>query len=140
MKKLIMAAVFLAVFVLGSPLFAQKISPEKSSEYFYENITLEKIYPSRAGYILQYRKGVNGIGRVYIPNEWFTDAASKAELITLPRGKNWPSMTVFYKEGEFTHLRLYVHRWKGHQTWGNVPLNVDVDPYFKDVSTVKLEF
>ena len=140
MKKLIVAAVFTAVFVLGSPLFAQKISPEKSSEYFYENVTLEKIYPSREGYILQYRKEVNGIGRVYIPNEWFTDAASKAELITLPRGKNWPSMTVFYKEGEFTHLRLYVHRWKGHQTWGNVPLNVDVEPYFKDVSTVKLEF
>jgi hypothetical protein len=140
MKKLIMAAVFVAVFALGSPLFAQKISPEKSSEYFYENVTLEKIYPSRLGYILQYRKGVNGIGRVYIPNEWFTDAASKAELISLPRGKNWPSMTVFYKEGEFSHLRLYVHRWKGHQTWGNVPLNVDLEPYFKDVTTVKLEF
>ncbi|MDR2478828.1 MAG: hypothetical protein LBD48_05885, partial [Treponema sp.] len=129
MRKLIMAAGFWAVCAIGSPLFAQQISPEKSSEYFYENITLEKVYPSRLGYILQYRKGLNGIGRVYVPNEWFTAAASKAELITLPPGKNWPSMTVFYKEGEFSHLRLYVHRWKGHNTWGNVPLAAPIDQY-----------
>ena len=140
MKKLIMAAVVLAVFALGSPLFAQQISPEKSSEYYYKSITLEKVYPSRAGYILQYRKGVNGIGRLYVPNEWFTDAASRAELINLPPGKNWPSVTVFYKEGEFSHLRLYIHRWRGHNTWGNVPQSVPVERYFENVNTVKLEF
>jgi hypothetical protein len=140
MKHISMAVVFLAVFALGSPLFAQKLSPEKSSEYFYENITLEKIYPSRLGYILQYRKGVNGLARLYIPNEWFTDAGSKAELINLPRGKNWPSVSVYYKEGTFSHLRLYVHRWKGHQTWGNVPLNVPIEEYFENVETIKLEF
>jgi hypothetical protein len=140
MKKISVAVILLAVFALGSPLFAQKISPEKSSEYFYENVSLEKIYPSRGGYVLQYRKGVNGIGRLYVPNEWFTDAAGKAELITLPKGKNWPSLTVYYKEGTFSHLRLYVHRWKGHQTWGNIPLNVSVDQYFENVETIKLEF
>jgi hypothetical protein len=140
MKHISITVIFLAVFALGSPLFAQQLSPEKSSEYFYENITLEKIYPSRMGYILQYRKGVNGLARLYVPNEWFTDAASRAELITLPKGKNWPSVSVYYKNGEFSHLRLYIHRWKGHQTWGNVPLNVPIEEYFENVETIKLEF
>ena len=140
MRKLIMAAGFLAVCAFGLPLFAQQISPEKSSEYFYENITLEKVFPSRAGYILQYRKGINGLGRVYVPNEWFTAAAGKAELVILPPGKNWPSMSVFYKDGEFSHLRLYVHRRKEHNTWGNVPLTAPIDQYFENVDTIKLEF
>lgn len=140
MKKLGFLAILPVLFTLGAPLFAQQISPEHSSEYFYKNITLEKVYPSRAGYILQYRKGVNGIGLAYVPNEWFTDAASKAELINLPPGKNWPSMTVFYKEGEFSHLRLYVHRWKGHTTWGTVPQNANIDQHFENADAIKLEF
>jgi hypothetical protein len=140
MKKLGFLAILPVLFTLGASLFAQPISPEHSSEYFYKNITLEKVYPSRAGYILQYRKGVNGIGLAYVPNEWFTDAASKAELIMLPPGKNWPSLTVFYKEGEFSHLRLYVHRWKSHTTWGTVPQNAAIDQHFENADAIKLEF
>ena len=140
MKIFIIAAAAMILFSFGGPLFAQQISPEHSSEYFYENVHLEKIYPTRLGFILQYRKGINGIARMYVPNEWFTDAASKAELIYLPPGKNWPSVTVYFKSGEFSHLRLYVHRWRGHDTWGNVPLNIDITPYFENVETIKLEF
>ncbi|MDR2433390.1 MAG: hypothetical protein LBD47_02325 [Treponema sp.] len=140
MRTLIIALAALTLVLSGAPLFAQQISPEHSSEYFYENVYVEKIYPSRLGYILQYRKGINGLARMYIPNEWFTDAASKGELIYLPPGNNWPSVTVYFKNGEFSHLRLYVHRWRGHETWGNVPLNVDITPYFDNVETVKLEF
>ena len=140
MRTLIIAAAALILFSLGGPLFAQQISPEHSSEYFYKNVHLEKVYPTRLGYILQYRKGINGIARMYVPNEWFTNAAGKAELLYLLPGKDWPSVTVYFKEGEFSHLRLYVHRSKGHDTWGNVPLNVDITPYFENVETVKFEF
>ncbi|MDR1252221.1 MAG: hypothetical protein LBK62_08640 [Treponema sp.] len=140
MRTFIITVVMLTVFSLGAPLFAQTISPEHSSEYFYTNVTLEKVYPSRLGYILQYRKGGTGLAHIYVPNEWFTDAASKAELIFLPAGKNWPSVTVYYKNGEFSHIRLYVHPWKGHETWGNIPLNVDINRYFENVESVKLEF
>jgi hypothetical protein len=140
MRTLIIALAALTLVLSGAPLFAQQISPEHSSEYFYENVHLEKIYPTRLGYILQYRKGINGLARMYVPNDWFTDAASKAELIYLPPGGNWPSVTVYFKSGEFSHLRLYVHRWRGHETWGSVPLNVDIAPYFDNVETVKLEF
>ncbi|MDR0442268.1 MAG: hypothetical protein LBH44_02540 [Treponema sp.] len=137
MKKIIIALFILA---LALPVFAQKISEENSSDVYYVNLTLEKVYPSKDGYVLQYRRGVNGIGYIGIPNEWFTDAASKAELIALPRGKNWPTVTVFYKHGEFSHIRLYVHKSKAHPTWGNVPQGADVSRHFKDAENFKLEF
>ena len=137
MKKLIVILLFLAVF---SPLSVFAISEENSSDFYYVNVHLEKIYPTGQGYLLLYRKGINQIATVGIPNEWFTDAASKAELIHLPKGKNWPSVTVFYKNGEFSHIRVYVHPSRGHQTWGNAPQSADVSRYFQDQDSFKLEF
>jgi hypothetical protein len=138
MKKIALVLLFCTAFALGAPLIAQAFSNE--SEYFCVTVSLEKIYPYRKGYILQYRQGVNRLGRVYIPNEWFTEAGGRGELITLPAGKNWPYLTIFYKSGEFSHLRLYVHRSKAHDTWGNVPSNVNIDDRFENVETIKLEF
>lgn len=123
-----------------APLFAQNISQKNSSEYYYVNVSLEKVYPTGPGYVIQYRKGMNETATIGIPNEWFTDAGGKAELITLPPGKNWPTLTIFYKNGEFSHIRLYVHHYKGHRTWGNAPVGADVSRYFKDQDSIKIEF
>jgi hypothetical protein len=139
-KKIIFTFLLFISFVIVPPLFAQKISKEHESEYFYKNVFVEKIYPYRIGYVLQYRKGVNQMARLYIPYDWFTEAAGRAELVTLPPGANWPYLTVFYKNGEFSHVRLYIHRLKAHETWGNVPLNVNIDDQFEGVDSLKLEF
>ena len=68
MKKLVIAVVFVAILATGIPLFAQSSKEGKESEYYYINISLEKIWPYRKGYIVQYRKGLNQIGRLYLPS------------------------------------------------------------------------
>ncbi|MDR2257786.1 MAG: hypothetical protein LBE14_01410 [Treponema sp.] len=140
MKKILFTVLIIALCASVAPLFAQEISKEHTSEYFYVNVSLEKIYPYEKGYVVVYRKGVNQMARTYLPMEWFTEAAGKGELVTLPRGKNWPSLTVYYKAGEFSHVRLYTHPSKAHETWGNIPLNVDIDDRFENIETIKLEF
>ena len=137
MKKLIILSIILAA---ASPLFAQTLSPENTSDMYYLSVPVEKIYPSSRGYLIQYRKGANGIGTVALPNEWFTNSAGKGELITLPRGTSWPTLTVFYREGEFSHVRLYVHKSKAHSTWGNVPQSADLSKYFENTDTIKIEY
>lgn len=140
MKKLILTIILLSVFAAVSPVFAQKISEKNQSEYYYVNIPIEKIFLYRAGYVIQYRKGINKIGTLYVPHKWFAEAAGKGELISLPGGKEWPSLTVYYKEGEFSHVRLYIHKWKGHATWGAVPTNVNIDDRFENVDSLEIEF
>ena len=137
MKKLIILLILLALVL---PAFAQNNTGNDSPKMYYINIPVEKIYPSSDGYIIQYRKGINQIGTVGIPNDWFTDAASKAELMRLPPGKDWPSMSIFYKEGEFSHVRLYVHRSKSHTTWGSIPMGADVSRHFQDADSFTIEF
>jgi len=104
------------------------------------NVPIEKIQVYKKGYILQYRKGINKIGTLYIPNEWFSDAGGKGEMVLLPRGKEWPTLSIYYKEGEFSHIRLYIHRWKGHPTWGVVPLHVNIDDRFENIETLEIEY
>jgi hypothetical protein len=140
MKKLIVAAVFAVFMVIGSSVFAQDSRTGQESEYYYKNISLEKIYPYRNGYVVQYRRGINTIDKAYLPMVWFTNSAGKGEIITLPQGKAWPSMSVYYKNGKFSHVRVYVHHLSTHQTWGVIPQNVDIDSAFETVDDLQIKF
>lgn len=135
MKKLIIV-LFLAALTL--PAFAQNNRDE--GNMYYVNVPVEKIYLSYEGYLVQYRSGANTISTIGIPYEWFTDSASRAELMKLPPGRDWPSMSIFYKEGEFSHVRLYIHRTRAHTTWSVVPMGADVSKYFKDPNSFSIEF
>ncbi|MDR0302213.1 MAG: hypothetical protein LBI04_07885 [Treponema sp.] len=131
MKKLIIVLFFLA---LVSPVFAQNNSndEEGNPNVYYANVPVEKIYLAGTGYVVQYRMSTSQIGTIGIPYSWFTDAASTAELVRLPKGPNWPNMSIFYKDGNFSHIRLYVHGHKSHQTWGVTPQGADVSRYFPE--------
>jgi len=147
MKKLVFAAVFVFFLVLaiGLPVFAQNEGrpnsmDDKDSEYYYVNVTLEKIFPYSKGYVVQYRKNFGQYGRIYLPANWFTDADSKGEILTLPAGKAWPSLTIYYRNGAFSHVRLYVHRWASHQTWGSIPQGINIDDQFENIENVSFEW
>jgi hypothetical protein len=138
MKKLVIVLFFMALI---TPVFAQSNSGNIATDMYYFNVPVERIYMSGDGYIIQYLKGINQIGIIGIPNEWFTEAGGKAEIMKLPPGKNWPTMSVFYKGGQFSHVRLYVHQNKNHSTWSILfPQGIDVTRYFKDTDSFRLEF
>lgn len=139
MKKLFFVMVICSALSAGAPLFAQQFSEGRESKHYYVRVDLEKIYPYRKGYIVQYRKGLNQMARAYIPYEWFTAAAGKGDLITV-QGRTWPSMSVFYNEGKFSRVALYIHQSKGHTTWGNVPITVNIDDKFENVEDLQIEF
>jgi len=137
MKRLIVVLFFTALI---TPVFAQNNSGDTTTDMYYFNVTVERVYASGSGYIVQYRKGVNQIGIIGIPNEWFTEAGGRGEIMKLPKGKNWPTMSIFYKAGKFSHVRLYVHQNKSHNTWGSIPQGTDVTQYFKDTDSFRIEF
>jgi hypothetical protein len=124
-----------------APLAAQKVPADKQSEFFYYNVPVERVYPYRRGYVVKYRKGAMAMGTTYLPKEWFAAAGGKGELIYLDSGPQWPYLTVYYRGGQFSHVRLYLRKDKGHESWGNIPLNVNLDEHFDNVDeNYRLEF
>jgi hypothetical protein len=101
------------------------------SDLYYVNVPIEKVYPYRKGYVVLYRKGANELARAYIPFEWFKATVRKAELIQLGDGKTWPCMSVFYKDGAFHGVRLYVSKRLSHLTWGVISSVVNIDDRFE---------
>ncbi|MDR2020221.1 MAG: hypothetical protein LBQ14_05570 [Treponema sp.] len=140
MKKFSLLVLVVLVFSLGLPLFAQEKRQFKESEFYYVSVPIEKIFSYRNGYVVVYRKGVNQMARTYLPLEWFVDAGGKAEQITLGPGKAWPYLTIYYKSGQFSHIRVYIRRERTHETWGVVPMNTNIDEYFEGIEDIKLEF
>jgi hypothetical protein len=142
MKKFLVILILAVVLGGVIPVIAQQNTPatSKESEYYYVNVPLEKVYPYRRGYVVAYRKGVNQLARAYLPLEWFTESAGKGEIIYTNSGTSWPYLAVYYKNGEFSHVRLYIRKSRGHSTWGNIPLGVNIDEHFENVDDLKLEF
>jgi hypothetical protein len=139
-KKIVFIAAVLVMVNTVMPVMAEFIPDEKKSEYYYVNVPIERVYPYRKGYVVSYWKSSGGIANMYIPVEWFTEAASRGELITIGSGRSWPHATIYYKAGQFSHVRLFVRRERGHESWGNVPLNVNLDDRFENVDDLKIEF
>ncbi|MDR2747526.1 MAG: hypothetical protein LBB77_08785 [Treponema sp.] len=140
MKKLFFVCIVVALFQIA-PLSAQDVPADKESEYFYYNVPIERVYPYRRGYVVKYRKGSMGVATTYLPREWFNDAASKGDLIYLSPGPKWPYLAVYYKGGQFSHVRLYLRRDRDHESWGNIPLGVNLDEHFDSVDeNYRLEF
>ena len=145
MKKVIFLLIILVVFGSGVSLFAQeqnqkKESKWKESEYYYHNVPIEKIYTHRLGYVVVYRKGPILMERAFIPIKWFNEVNGKGEYIGIRGGNEWPSMSLYYKNGEFSHLRLRVRTDRAHETWGFVPLNINLDEHFEGVEELQLAF
>jgi hypothetical protein len=138
MKKLFLMIAVCLVF--SAVLFAQKIPEGSESEYFYVNVNIEKIYAYRKGYVIQYRKGVNQMATTYLPLEWFEGLGGKGELVSVQASNGWPYMSVYYKNGEFSHVKVYVRKARSHETWGIVPLHVNIDDRFENINDIKLEF
>ena len=114
--------------------------PANTSDLYYINVPVEKVYPYRLGYVVLFRKGNNTLGRAYIPYEWFKFTVRKADLVQLGDGPTWPCMSVFYKEGAFYGVRLYVAKRASHITWGVIQSNVNIDDRFQNVEGIDLGF
>jgi hypothetical protein len=141
-KKLVFIAALALVFSISGALSAQTSnaqagSKEQSgsavydqSEYYYVNVPLVKVYAHKLGYKVVYKLNSTTIASNYLPMEWFLTYAGKGTIDYGP-GMMFPYMTVYYKNGQFDHVRLHLNSDTNDPSWAIFDQTADVAPLFK---------
>jgi hypothetical protein len=143
-SRLALFSVLLACVL--APLAAQDAAANGSdSDLYVVQVPIERIYPHPKGFVVEYRKSPHANKRVFIPITWFDRAVTpseplKGELLLMGPGTVWPHMTLYYKDGKFDHVRLYVRSEIGHSTWAHIKPYTSYDSLFDGVEELKLEF
>ena len=88
----------------------------ETSTFYPVRIDVVKVLSHADGYQVIYRKGYADLAAAYLPAKWFL-SGGKALLIRA-NDETFPYMTVFYKDGKFDHLKLYVQADQRDSTWG----------------------
>jgi hypothetical protein len=125
------------------PLAAQE---EQGDTFFCITIPAAKIYSYARGYVFTYRKNSAETGRIYLPYEWFQKTVAtntvqpKGTAILLRKGGVWPYLTIFYRNGEFSHIKLYARPESQHTSWGALPSGVNLEAEFDNADPPKPDF
>ena len=95
--------------------FACALAAEASA-FYPVRIDVVKVFSHADGFRVIYRKGTADVAALYLPARWFVPGG-KAELVRA-NDPSFPYMSIFYKNGAFDHLRLYVLSDQHDDTWG----------------------
>jgi hypothetical protein len=131
MKRTILL-IALALLVLGV-VNAQEQDPE----IYVKTVSIMKILNHALGYKVLYLKSTMEVGEFYVPHSWFK-AGGKAELI-LGDSPAFPYFSVFYRDGQFDHIKLYAQKNIGHLSWGRLKRQAGDSSKF-EIETLDLEF
>jgi hypothetical protein len=97
----------------------QQEAGENEANLYVATVYVNRVYTHRLGYKVLYQQQDLSLGEVYLPNSWFSKAAGRAELINT-RSTAAPYMEIYYNNGEFAYVRLYVRRNPNHVSWGSL--------------------
>ncbi len=131
MKKTIL--VFMILLFAAGALFAEA----SDSPYYVRTVSIAKVYSHEDGYKILYRNSKMQYSTFYVPMEWFGGASSKAELI-YGDSQAYPYFSIFWKDGAFDHIRLYLHKDRYDLSWGDIDSTIDISDKFEGVESIEL--
>lgn len=139
MRKLLALLVF-ALFTAGwvsaieSPLYAK-------------TVPVVKVTSHEKGYRVSYLTAHGELKTIYLPIEWLyqvgdyrnADGFVKVEVVR-GFGEAYPYMQIFWKDGKFHHLRLFVVNSYNDRTWGVVKDGENLAPKFDPSKPIDFQF
>lgn len=120
-----------ALLVFGTLVVSSGAAQENDeTEMYARSFYIQRIYPNRNGYRIVYTNDAGSHHEMFAPIGWFSKDDGEAQLAELRHGRNpaYPYMEVFWKNGEFSHMKVFAREDYSHESWGtwiNEPDNVE---------------
>ncbi len=153
MKHLV--PLILALLILGQGIYAQAAgSPSNPrpnlvvSPYYVKNVFLNRIVSTARGYRIEYFNARMEPKAIHVPIEWFSrqnqygrleDGGVKAEIL-FATDAAYPYVSIFWKDGKFSHLRIHAQESFNHSSWGVLRPQTNIDDRFKPDAELEFEF
>ncbi len=140
MKKALIAAAAGLFLLAGLPVFAQTQTTQTyAKDAYYKSIPLRKIWMHPLGYVIQFFNSKSQISDIYVPLTWFNKGIeSKADII-YGADRSYPYAVIFWVDGKFDHIKLYVLDNYESLTWGVLESVTDLTSRF-NVDDVPKDF
>jgi hypothetical protein len=145
MRIKIILLLFVVSLGCAIPLSAQEQGEDEA--LFCLTIPAYKIYTHPKGFVFTYRRNSTEIGRLFFPYGWFEKKpginaeAAKAVPIVLSAGDvSWPRVSIFYRNGQFSYIKLYTRKSLGHESWGALTSGNNFDAEFENAEPPVLNF
>ncbi len=130
------AALLVALLFLLAGI-ASVSAQEQDPTIYVKTVPIMQILNHSLGYKILYLKGSMDVGEFYVPHSWFK-AGGKAELI-LGTDRSYPYFSVFYTDGEFSHIKVYAQESISHLSWGKLRSREGESEKF-DIETLDIEY
>lgn len=131
-----------ALTILFILLTVVMLSSATKSPYFSRSVIVTRVYPHKLGYKVVYMSNDMKNRSVYLPATIFeaqTEEGDARSKIFNGYNKSYPYMAIFWKDGEFSHVKLYLKPNYSDITWGSFVNPDDHDENFKNAE-LKFEF
>lgn len=129
-KRLVLVCLLFLCIVFG--LFAAE------SDMYVHTARIVKVYNHNLGFRVVYAKESLDLGVLYVPLDWFRGTEAKAQ-VAYGNSPSIPYMSVFWENGEFHHVQLYLHESKNHSSWDELESTPEIIERF-DVESFEADF
>ena len=134
MKK-ICAILAVMLFLAASLSFADE------SKFYARSFNIEKVYFHSKGYKVTYITGKMKYASTYLPHKWFSQSATKNGVqakgeLAFGNDPSYPYMTIFWNDGKFSHVRLYLKKDMHDVSYGVISSNQDPAAFDVEEPTV----
>jgi hypothetical protein len=120
---------FLVIFLVFacSAAFAQQRAEQK---VYVKTIPIARVYPHALGYRILYFKSTLEYGEMYVPSAWFKFDGAGRGAVVWGNTDEFPYLAIYYADGKFDRIVLYLHKNMQHITWGTLPPGIDLTTQF----------
>jgi hypothetical protein len=101
--------------------FYGSFAENQPSNLYVKSFPIAVVNVAREGYRIVYMKGDMTYHVFYCPIDWFTQGAAGKGEVLYGSGAAFPYFSVFWEDGQFSHIKLYLHSNRTHISWRDLP-------------------
>jgi hypothetical protein len=114
------------------------------SKMFVKTMPITKVYVHRLGFKVLYLKNNLTFGTFFVPMKWFDEPAENKDdqlkgVLIKGTDPAYPYFSIFWYEGKFHSVKLYLKSDLSDETWGNLAPKAGLENDF-DIDEIVLNF